>query len=160
MKNDALATRLGRVSAVGVFALCLTGVVAAQAANAPETYVWAVACKTCHPAHYAAWEKTKHANAITRLSGAEREPGACIGCHVTGADELAPDKVNANIQCEGCHGPGRAHVQAATGGAARPGAITKTPSEATCTRCHSDKSPHFKFFSYPALAPLVHQLGR
>jgi nitrate/TMAO reductase-like tetraheme cytochrome c subunit len=160
MRHEKQARRLQWLWTVGLVAFCLTGVAAAQDAKPPDTYVWAEACKTCHPAHYTAWQKTKHANALTRLSGSERQPGACIGCHVTGAAELAPANVNGNVQCEACHGPGRAHVQAATGGAAKPGAITKTPNEATCVRCHSDKSPHFKFFSYPALAPLVHQLGR
>jgi hypothetical protein len=47
-------------------------------------------------------------------------------------------------------------VQAAAVGA-KPGAIVRTPAASVCVGCHSEKSPHFKFFSYGALSPLVHQ---
>ncbi len=130
----------------------------AAAAQPPtDDYVWAAACKDCHTAEYAAWDKTKHARAITRLSGSEKDAaGQCIGCHVTGAPSLLENDVNANVQCESCHGPGKAHVAAAAGGAAKPGLITRKPAESVCVRCHSEKSPHFKFFSYAAMAGLVH----
>ncbi len=117
------------------------------------------ACKSCHAAEWDSWEKTKHANAIRRVSGEKDNPGACIGCHVTPAGATLLDKdVNANIQCEGCHGPGKAHIAAATGGAAKPGLIVRKSAEQVCVDCHTAKSPHFKFFSYPAMAPLSHQM--
>ena len=136
--------------------MMFTGVAAAQNAKPSDDYVWAAACKDCHKAEYAAWEKTKHANAIGRLSESEREPGKCVRCHVTGATELAGKNVNAGIQCEACHGAGKAHIAAAASGAAKPGAITLKPAEEVCTSCHNKTSPHFKFFSYAGLAPLVH----
>jgi nitrate/TMAO reductase-like tetraheme cytochrome c subunit len=147
-------------------AIVLTLSVCASAAGqtppaAPAEYVWAAACKDCHKAYYESWDKTKHAHAIGRLSSSERQAGSsCIGCHVTGAKELAEKDVNANIQCEGCHGPGSAHIAAAAGGAAKPGAIARKPAESVCTACHSDKSPHFKFFTYAGLAPLVHPISK
>jgi hypothetical protein len=148
-------------------AAAIVGVVAAPrtaAAQAPantDNYVWAAACKDCHAPEYTAWEKTKHAHALNRLSGAEREAGGtCIGCHVTGTPSLLENDVNAGIQCEGCHGPGKAHVAAAAGGAKKPGSIVRTPDEKVCVACHSQKSPHFNFFSYAAMAGLVHQVPR
>lgn len=148
------------LSATAVLCLSLMATAGAQDTSLPGDYVWAPACKTCHAAQYDAWEKTKHARALARLSGGDRRPGECLGCHVTGAPELADNNVNGNVQCEACHGAGRAHVAAAAGGAAKPGAITAKPAESTCVRCHSTKSPHFKFFAYGAMAPLVHQVPK
>jgi cytochrome c554/c'-like protein len=145
---------LRRMSAVVVFAGLVSGVAAAQT---PSTdYAWAAACKDCHAGYYAAWDKTKHAHAIMRLSADDRSSGKCVRCHVTGATELAAADVNANIQCEACHGAGKAHIAAAASGNTKPRAITRTPEERVCVQCHNDTGPHFKFFSYGALAPLVH----
>jgi hypothetical protein len=120
-----------------------------------DDYVWAPACKECHAAEYAAWDATKHARTIGRLSPADRG-GACVSCHSTGSAQLLEKDVNANVQCEQCHGAGKAHVQAAASGT-KPGAIVRKPAEAVCVGCHSSKSPHFKFFSYAAMGPLVHR---
>jgi hypothetical protein len=129
----------------------------AAAQTKTDDYAWAEACKDCHKPEYTAWEKTKHARAITRLSGSEKDAGgACIGCHTTAVAALLDHDVNANVQCESCHGPGKAHIAAAAGGAAKPGNIVRKPAESTCTGCHSEKSPHFKFFSYAAMSGLVH----
>lgn len=125
----------------------------------PDEYAWAAACKDCHAKYYEAWERTKHSSAIRRLSGSEKQAD-CINCHVTGPKKLLDNEVNANIQCEECHGPGKAHIASAAAGNAKPGQITRKPSEKMCEECHSAKSPHFKFFSYPALAPLIHQVGK
>ncbi len=151
---------LRHASSAAILLLVFSGPTNAQNAKPSEDYVWAAACKSCHTAQYDAWEKTKHAHAISRLSGSEREPGKCVGCHVTGAKELAEKDVNAGIQCEGCHGPGKAHLAAAASGAPKPGAITRKPAESVCTACHNDTGPHFKYFSYAALAPLAHQIPK
>jgi hypothetical protein len=127
-------------------------------AAASATHVWAPACRECHATIYAAWEKTKHANAIERLSGAEREK-ECVRCHVTGDAELRIDGrlANAGVQCESCHGAGRAHVEAARAGRAAE-APMKTAGEPVCLRCHNDRSPHFKGFYFKMMAPLVHKV--
>ena len=133
-------------------AVVLLQATAARTAPVPDDYVWAAACKDCHSAQYSAWAATKHAHALARLPAADRTAaGGCIGCHVTGAPSLAADEANANVQCEACHGPGRGHMQGDRA------AITRKPDERICVACHNEKSPHFKFFSYPALAPLAHK---
>lgn len=141
-----------RHTLVGLFvAAVLVQATAAQSVGAGD-YVWAAACKDCHSAQYTAWAATKHAKALTRLPAAERAPDrGCIGCHVTGAPSLSADEANANVQCETCHGPGRSHMQG------DPETIRRKPDEKVCVACHSEKSPHFKFFSYAALAPLSHK---
>ncbi len=151
-----------RVALVGVLvAVASLAASAAGAQTAPDVsaYAWGSACKDCHAKYYDAWEKTKHATAIRRLSSEDRQKD-CINCHVTGPKQLLEKDVNANIQCEECHGPGKAHIAAAAAGSAKPGNITRKPSEKLCVECHSSRSPHFKFFSYPALAPLIHQVPK
>ena len=124
---------------------------------APAGYAWAASCRPCHESIYAAWARSKHASALDRLSGSEQEQG-CVACHVTGAP--APIRsggkvLNAGVQCEACHGAAAAHV---ADPAVRTG-LVKVPPEATCTACHSDKSPHFKGFWYDAMKTVVHHVG-
>jgi cytochrome c554/c'-like protein len=119
-------------------------------------YAWADSCKTCHQAEYDSWAKTKHATALTRLSGAEQEK-ECIGCHVTGAKTRVMDGnkkvLNAGVQCEACHGGAAAH---AADPAVKTG-LVKVPAAAACEQCHNDKGPHFKGFWYDAMKTLVHK---
>jgi hypothetical protein len=146
------------VALVSVGALCV-GVAARQAAPPQEgPFVGADVCRTCHTDYYDAWSGTKHARTINRLSATDRA-GGCIRCHVTGTPEMiATDGATPrfpNVQCEACHGAGRAHVDAARAGDATL-ARTDRLTEATCTRCHNENSPHYKTFIYRALVGLVH----
>ncbi len=133
--------------------------VAQTPAPTADDYAWADACKPCHAKYYEAWARTKHATAVRRLSGGEKGQD-CVSCHVTGPKQLLDKDLNANVQCEECHGAGKAHIAAAAAGDAKPGHITRAPAEKLCVECHSSKSPHFKFFSYAALAPLIHPVAR
>jgi Cytochrome c554 and c-prime len=57
----------------------------------------------------------------------EQEAAKCFGCHATAAitdGHLNPTKMMLGISCEGCHGPGAAHVALARSGTvANPGLI-------------------------------------
>ncbi len=123
-------------------------------------YVGADSCKDCHSDFYSAWAKTKHSMALSKLPAADRASGQCIRCHVTGSPEMiAAEGAKPslpNVQCEACHGPGRAHVQAARAGDAGDARTQKT-DEDTCLRCHNETSPRFKPFFYRAMVGLVHQ---
>lgn len=122
-------------------------------------YVWDGACKDCHGDLYQAWQNTKHAVALNRLTASERQR-ECIGCHVTGTDhqiEVDGKVANANVQCESCHGPGRAHVEAAKAGGPGKGNIIRKPSQESCERCHNAKSPHFRGFFYDAMLGFSHR---
>jgi hypothetical protein len=141
--------------------------VASMAARSPQspqtpstpTYAGADACKTCHTEQYTAWAATKHARALGALSLGERKDGQCMKCHVTGSPETIASERDTpsrpNVQCEACHGPASLHVAAAKSGNA---AQQKTVAieEATCTRCHSKESPHFKYFYYLGMKQFVH----
>jgi len=92
---------------------------AAPASNA--TYVGAEACKDCHEDQFKTWEHNPH-------------HGAQIDANPTGKKE---------VECESCHGPGSAHVEAA-GDKDNPGFHTirnlKTmrpeDAAAVCVTCH------------------------
>jgi hypothetical protein len=93
------------------------------------------------------------------MNAEQRKGGECIGCHVSGPREpvlVDGTIVNANVQCESCHGAGRAHVEAAKAGNPAAARLAKKPAEAVCVSCHNDKGPHFRGFFYAALAGLVH----
>jgi hypothetical protein len=137
---------------------------AQQAAPVPQdidTYVWADACKSCHTAIYDAWSKTKHAKAFDHLGRDERQAGSkCAVCHLTAAKDpitVGDRVVNAAVQCEMCHGAGKAHVEAAQAGNAAAAKLVKAPAERTCVACHNDTSPHYRGFVYVALKGLVHK---
>jgi hypothetical protein len=80
----------------------------------------------------------------------------CFRCHttMTSADDgktLDPSSMIPNVSCERCHGPGRAHVEAARHGAENltmpygPGRATATQQLQLCGQCHR----------YPVLRPAV-----
>jgi hypothetical protein len=64
------------------------------------------------------------------------------------------------VQCEACHGRGRAHSESARAGAVEAGTIVKAPPEKTCLRCHNEQSPHYSAFFYAAMKGLVHRKAR
>jgi hypothetical protein len=152
--------------AAGVFAtvvLALVVMVRAGAVTTPQEdpgagYAWAESCKTCHAEIYEAWSRSKHARAIDRLSASDQKAD-CLGCHVTGGNvriEKDGKFVNANVQCESCHGKAAAHV---ADPAVRVG-LTRKPQPPTCEVCHSAKSPKFRGFYYGALVGLVHPVKK
>jgi hypothetical protein len=73
------------------------------------------------------------------------EPRSCFGCHTTGArsgNTLQLSSYEDGVQCEGCHGPGGAHVNAIAQGKAASGTIralrgmTSQESNEFCGACH------------------------
>ncbi len=117
---------------------------------APSDYVGADTCKTCHEEIYKGWEKTPHWKTTLDTKGGPSHQG-----------------------CEGCHGPGAAHVagggdvtkiftfkDASTkeinerclschaGGTQHMNAINSlhTQNEVSCTSCHSPHHSESKEF--------------
>lgn len=132
----------------------------ATPADEAAGYAWAGACKECHADIHAAWSHTKHATALNRIRGDDRTSGDCIGCHVTGPKRLLSDGdavPNAGVQCEGCHGPGLAHAEAARAGSPTQPPMPRKVAQATCETCHNAKSPHYRGFFYSALVGFVHK---
>ncbi|MFZ5813344.1 MAG: multiheme c-type cytochrome [Thermodesulfobacteriota bacterium] len=131
-----------RIVAVVLAGACLsaTGIVRSEILG---DYLGYTACRPCHEKQVAGWKTTRHANAFENLrtQGAEKQtiPG-CFGCHVVGFErdggyidmELTPEL--KDVQCEACHGPGRAHVEGG-GDTAR---IIARPDEKSCRVCHTE----------------------
>ncbi|MBM4060344.1 MAG: hypothetical protein FJ265_04490 [Planctomycetes bacterium] len=139
-------------------------VLAAMAEQRPtangSTYTGSRACESCHPTAYAAWQKSRHAQAWQTLERAEAEPKRygwpvtaypdCVGCHVVGYGERsgfvgpAATPHLAAVGCETCHGAGLAHVE--SDGEVRLGKVgAGTPSPA-CVACHdAEQSPDFVY---------------
>jgi ribosomal protein L40E len=116
-------------------------------AEQPEqaTFVGEKKCRACHFKEYRSWKKTKHAGAWDSLEEKDRTREACVRCHVTGHGEqggfVSEERTPRlkGVQCESCHGPGSAHVDAAKDDQpeekVRP-LINKVPQN-TCVKCHN-----------------------
>jgi len=141
--------RLARITLVVAATMVGAWLAGSAAAQEPSAYVGHASCKSCHTAIYDSWEQTKHARTLSRLSASEKAAG-CIGCHVTGTPEMiAADGVNPmfpNVQCEACHGPGKAHVEAGGDKALIKSFKSMSPVQAsqTCLECHNESHPEFE----------------
>jgi 2',3'-cyclic-nucleotide 2'-phosphodiesterase (5'-nucleotidase family) len=112
-------------------------------------FAGAQACAACHVEEYQVWERTGHAHAMASLERKNQQfDNECVKCHVVGFDKggfqsLTKTPQLANVQCESCHGPGKAHIAKPAKGF---GAM-QTP--AGCVQCHTvENSPDFNFASY------------
>src|SRR5262249_53696611 len=101
-------------------------------------FVSAQACLACHRTAFLSWANTAHASAINSLATkAAHLDTRCLACHTTGFNRggfqnIVETRTLINVQCEECHGPGRAHI-------ARPDKSYGQISDmhAICLRCHT-----------------------
>lgn len=114
--------------------------------EADNKYVGSSSCRKCHEQAYAAWEKSRHAQAMDSLRkvGYARSP-ECIVCHTVGYGASDGWRSSSetpeldNVGCESCHG--RGHIL--RDGGCRM--LAKPTSEDTCRSCHDAK--HHPTFS-------------
>lgn len=110
-------------------------------------------CQSCHADEHKTWSNSLHSEAFYKLEDVNKafDPN-CIGCHSVGFEteggfidiDATPNLMN--VQCENCHGAGRAHADA---GGSTPLANSDWKPEQMCAQCHEKKhSPSFKFESY------------
>lgn len=104
-------------------------------------------CRLCHRKFFIGRKQDAHDHAMERLhaSGNQENP-RCLTCHATGYgvesgfESMERTPRLANIQCEGCHGPGNKHVQLVKekkrggflAGTDHPDRLRKM-----CTSCHT-----------------------
>lgn len=95
----------------------------AQVIDPKLTYVGSEACKACHAAEHAHWDKqTGHGHALDTLETVATRPSLrnydpeCVVCHTVGfkyQSGYEDDKKTPHLKhvgCENCHGPGSGHV--------------------------------------------------
>lgn len=122
-----------------------------QAGQSP--FVGEEVCKTCHEKQHQVWFGSQHAIAYEDLEdvGKAFDP-ACIRCHTVGFDQpggFFDMNITGHllgVQCENCHGAGRAHVESA---GTKPVPNKDWPKEKVCAQCHVQKhSPGFNLETY------------
>lgn len=116
-------------------------------------YVGEEVCQTCHAAEHKTWAASDHAMAYDDLEavGKSYDP-ECIQCHVVGFDQpggfvdMSLTDHLLGVQCESCHGAGRAHVEAA---GKQPLANSDWETPQICGQCHTQPhSPEFTVDKY------------
>lgn len=116
-------------------------------------YVGESGCQSCHIKEHQAWSVSRHAKAYATLEKVNKafDPD-CIQCHTVGFNQVGGfiDSKSTgdllNVQCESCHGPGRAHMNAAGKQATPHNSWTK---QRICGQCHNaSHSPGFSWESY------------
>ncbi len=123
-------------------------------------YAGSAACLACHPTQHAQWSTTAHSHAWQSLVDVQRQNDlACWSCHATGAGlpggPSRPALVGslANVGCEACHGPSRAHSADPTG-AARP---PRSPATSVCLGCHDGRQDGGRFVEADYRMKVHHQ---
>lgn len=124
-------------------------------ARGQSPYAGAEACQSCHPAAYKAYTASAHARAMATLKDKhQHQNGECVSCHVVGydkpggyIDERYTPKL-ANVQCENCHGPRKAHT---LNPLAKP--HHKPEAAEVCAICHH--IPHSSAFSFAKYWPKI-----
>jgi 2',3'-cyclic-nucleotide 2'-phosphodiesterase (5'-nucleotidase family) len=118
-------------------------------------YVGIEACRDCHEDAYTVWARTPHSHAYRTLEDSSKNFNlSCVGCHVTGYRQPGGSEVVQNdglrdVQCETCHGPGSAHVDARSDAARRATIRRDAPADLCATQCHTpEHSDHFDYATY------------
>jgi len=113
-------------------------------------YAGSLTCRSCHEDTYKIWAKTKHSSALSTLEkvGQARDPD-CVSCHVVGLESRSGFSGRtytnelANVGCESCHGPAKAHSMSPS-----DNPMQKVGAK-SCAPCHNPAhSPKFDYNSY------------
>ncbi len=125
----------------------------ARKVQAVSPFIGDKACQACHVEAHSIYKKSRHAKAFSTLERVNKafDP-ECIACHSVGFNkpggfiDIDSTGYLKNVQCESCHGEGRAHAQSA--GRLALGHQSWAP-EQMCAQCHTPPhSPKFDFENY------------
>lgn len=131
---------------------------AGRAADLKESvFAGADACQSCHKAEYDIWKSSAHSHAFVSIKAKSKDQDPeCVSCHVLGFESkggFVSETLSsnfANVQCENCHGPAKAHVANPTKAPPLPfkGRVTEA-----CTQCHV--TPHSSSFTFASYWPKI-----
>lgn len=119
-------------------------------ASGQYEYVGNSKCRLCHRKFFIGRKKDPHDYAMKsfRKSKYKDEP-SCLTCHATGYGtptgfvSMKKTPRLANVQCEGCHGPGNIHVKRSKvkkgGGGFLAGADQPERLRKMCISCHTER---------------------
>ena len=120
-------------------------------------YVGNSKCRLCHRNFFLGRKNDPHDHAMENLVAyGEEKNSRCLMCHSTGHGtpsgfiDMEKTPRLANVQCEGCHGPGNVHIAMAkdksknevkkfTGGGFLAGEDNPQILKKMCTSCHTDR---------------------
>lgn len=121
------------------------------------SYVGNSKCRLCHRNFFLGRKNDPHDHAMENLVASGDEKNShCLMCHSTGHGtpsgfvDMEKTPRLANVQCEGCHGPGNVHIALAkdksknevkkfTGGGFLAGGDNPQILRKMCTSCHTDR---------------------
>ena len=122
----------------------------ATSATGPAEYVGAIVCKTCHEDIYNNWEKSPHWKTTLDTKGGPSHQG-CEGCHGPGSAHVAGGGDKTKIFVFSEHSSKEINAQCLTchaGGTQHMNAINSVHSknDVSCTSCHSSHHAETKEF--------------
>ena len=115
-------------------------------ASGNYSYAGNTKCRLCHREFFIGRKQDAHDYAYKLLlkSGQENNP-RCLGCHTTGFGleigfiNLDKTPSLANVQCEGCHGPGSVHIKLRDKGGLLVGTDKLPLLRKMCVTCHNER---------------------
>ncbi|TKI68674.1 hypothetical protein FCU45_09670 [Sulfurimonas crateris] len=129
-----------------------------DAINSGEySYVGNSKCRLCHRNFFLGRKNDPHDHAMENLvASGDDKNSHCLMCHSTGHGtptgfvDMEKTPRLANVQCEGCHGPGNVHIALAkdksrnevkkfTGGGFLAGEDNPEILRKMCTSCHTER---------------------
>lgn len=107
-------------------------------------------CRLCHRDFFVGRKQDHHDHAMEYILNTEHaENPKCLVCHATGFGtktgyvSMTQTPRLANVQCEGCHGPGSNHIKIATvkktGGGFLAGEDRPDRLKKMCKACHTSR---------------------
>jgi hypothetical protein len=109
-------------------------------------YVGNSKCRLCHRDFFLGRKQDAHDYALKKISKSEyADNPRCLICHSTGfgieTGFVSMEKTPrlANVQCEGCHGPGSEHVRIRDKGGFLAGPDRPERIKRMCRSCHNER---------------------
>lgn len=115
-------------------------------ASGKYSYATNFKCRLCHRDFFVGRKQDAHDHAFAKvIEAGHGESEQCLGCHTTGfgvkggfQSPILTPKL-ANVQCEGCHGPGSEHIRRNARGGFLAGTDRPERLKQMCLTCHNER---------------------